>query len=436
MIKMERGVAPREKVVFKSDVRKLNMRTPKILSGANLSSKDQRADQSKYQYDEDVEKKLQELMNKLQGPQLTKSQIGLDAWSDVDDIPMLPRVTKRLLDNSRERQNLPRSQEKQTKNDPSSKQPFKNMPPEKSNPVGNKRPASRVSGVAQMNSAGNVPVPTNRRAAVQSNHGPRAQINYPSPMKPVVRLPAPPLPNLFSKLPQNDLIGLKYKIKWFAPDSTYKGRSIDLKVGEVLGKGAFATVYEAMDETSNSSVAVKIFDKRMVKDGSKRKEVQAELDLIGKLDHPSVIKLRRVAEDQDKVYIVMDNWGKLTFEDYLREGRLHRLELKLLFGQLVDGVKYLHEHNVFHRDIKLTNIMVKSSKVCLLDFGLATNSQYACEFLYCGTLTYMAPEILAKQGYQGAPVDVWALGVCLFRLLTKKYPFGGSILTYSRSSRS
>lgn len=427
MIKIDKGAAPRERVAFKSDVRKMNMRTPKMLSGANLAPKEQNRDQSKYQYDEDVERKLQELMNKLQGPQLTKSQIGLDAWSDLEEKQLLPRVTKRLLDNSRERQNQPRSQEKQSRQDPNSKQPFKNMPADKAPLQANKRPASRVSTVAPINSAANVPAAAVRRAAVQSNHGPRAAINYPSPIKPVVRPTPPPLPNLFSKLPQNDLHGLKYKIKWFAPDSAYKNRSTDLKVGEVLGKGAFATVYEAMDETSNASVAVKIFDKRMVKDGSKRKEVQAELDLVGKLDHPSVIKLRRVVEDQDKVYIVMDNWGKLTFEDYLREGRLHRLELKLLFEQLVDGVNYLHEHNVFHRDIKLTNIMVKNSKVCLLDFGLATNSQYACEFLYCGTLTYMAPEILAKQGYQGAPVDVWALGVCLFRLLTKKYPFGGSL---------
>ena len=436
MLKMDRGTAPREKVVFKSDARKVSMRTPKTFSTSNMDKKVNQPENIKYKYDEDVERKLEELMNKLQGPQLTNSQIGLDAWSDVDENIGYPRMAKRLLDNSRERQNVPKSQEK--KNSQRSKQPFLDMPPQKAQLLGAKRPVSRlnpIAGQAQINPSSAAA----RRAAVQSNQGSRAPAMYASPARQVQKVVAPPpqiLPKIFTKLPQNDLQGPKYKIKWFAPDSAFKGKSIDLKLGEVLGKGAFATVYEAFDEVTNRSVAVKIFDKRMLKDASKRKEVQAELNLVGKLNHSSVIQLVRMVEDQDKVYIVMDNWGKITLENYLKDGLLKRSELKLLFGQLVDAVQYLHAHNVFHRDIKLTNIMIQKSQICLLDFGLATNSQYACEFLYCGTLTYMAPEILAKQGYQGAPVDVWALGVCLFRLLTQKYPFGGRfVLLISRPPR-
>ena len=185
-------------------------------------------------------------------------------------------------------------------------------------------------------------------------------------------------------------------------------------------------MYEAHDRSLNKSVAVKIFDKRMLKDKSKRKEVQDELNIVSKLDHPNIIKLLRVVEDIDKVYIVMDNWGKNSLEHTVSQGVIDKTKAAKLFSQLVDAVQYLHSRNVFHRDIKLTNIMHKEDKICLLDFGLSTSSNYVREFLYCGTPTYMAPEMLSKNGYEGSQIDVWCIGVCIFKCLTGKYPFGGN----------
>ena len=202
-------------------------------------------------------------------------------------------------------------------------------------------------------------------------------------------------------------------------------KSTELKISTVLGKGSFATVYEAFDQIQNLTVAVKIFDKRFLKDQSKRKEVQTELDLISKLDHPCIIKLLRVTEDNEKLYIVTENWGKYNMDGYLAEGKLKRSEFKNVFCQLTEAIGYLHNNNVFHRDIKLSNIMMKEGKICLLDFGLASNSNYTKEFLFCGTPTYMPPEMHIKNGYEGAPVDIWCFGVCLYKALTGKYPFGG-----------
>jgi tRNA A-37 threonylcarbamoyl transferase component Bud32 len=236
-----------------------------------------------------------------------------------------------------------------------------------------------------------------------------------------------PLPSLFLKKPEVELKSAVpyYKINWFAPASNYKNKSTDLAINQVLGKGAFATVYEALDKSNGSSVAVKVFDKRLLKDQSKRKEVQNELDLISKLDHPNIIKLVRVAEDVDKLYVITENWGKYNLDDYIREGLLKKSMIRPIVEQLVSAIEYMHAHNVFHRDVKLTNVMIKDGAVCLLDFGLASNSQYTKEFLFCGTPIYMAPELKSKTGYEGAPVDVWCLGVCIFKLLTGKFPFGG-----------
>jgi serine/threonine protein kinase len=236
------------------------------------------------------------------------------------------------------------------------------------------------------------------------------------------------LPSLYLKLPEQELPKTKmYKIKWFQPDSKFRGVTIDLKIGGVLGKGSFATVYEATDLITNKQVAVKIFDKRMLKDKSKRQEVQDELDLVSRFNHPNIIKLLRVTEDLDKLYIVTECWGKFTLDEYAHKGLLEKKLLKSVFSQLWDAIKYLHSHNVFHRDIKLSNIMIRDGVICLLDFGLAASSNYVKEYLYCGTPTYMAPEILLKQGYEGAPVDVWSFGVCVYRAMTSKYPFGGRL---------
>lgn len=241
-----------------------------------------------------------------------------------------------------------------------------------------------------------------------------------------------PAPSLYLPPPsaetQIDFSREVYQIKWFAPDNSFKGKTTDLKISGVLGKGAFATVYTAQDGFLNQEVAVKIFDKRLLKDKSKRKEVQNELDLIGRISHPNIVKLLRVSEDPDKLYIVTENWGLDTLDLYCHQGRLARKDFKPVFQQLLDALLYLHSHNIFHRDLKLSNVMIKNGRVCLLDFGLAINSKYVKEYLFCGTPTYMAPEMLQKEGYQGAPIDAWCFGVCLYKSLFDLYPFGSSFL--------
>ena len=96
------------------------------------------------------------------------------------------------------------------------------------------------------------------------------------------------------------------------------------------------------------------------------------------------------------------------------------------------GVQYLHTKKIAHRDIKLDNIMVNENyDVKIIDFGFSLFTTKNKKLnLHCGTPSYMAPELVAKKDYLGSPVDVWALGVLLYKMLTGYYPFNGNIVFY------
>ena len=96
--------------------------------------------------------------------------------------------------------------------------------------------------------------------------------------------------------------------------------------------------------------------------------------------------------------------------------------------QLIDAVSYIHDQNIAHRDIKLENILLtKSGVVKLIDFGFAISSNGPLK-TFCGTPTYMAPELVRRAEYFGPSVDKWALGVLIYRMVSGWYPFRGIFL--------
>ena len=91
-------------------------------------------------------------------------------------------------------------------------------------------------------------------------------------------------------------------------------------------------------------------------------------------------------------------------------------------------LEYMHRKQVTHRDIKLENIIYdpKTQKLKLIDFGFCCLGNQSLQTLYCGTPSYMAPEIVSKTPYCGPPTDVWATGVLMFCLSTGRLPFKAS----------
>lgn len=117
-----------------------------------------------------------------------------------------------------------------------------------------------------------------------------------------------------------------------------------------------------------------------------------------------------------------------SLSDYLKEYQTKRIpeaDCKQIFLQICKGVDYLHHLHISHRDIKLENILLdNSSTVKIIDFGFGVFSpEDNFQEFYCGTPNYMPPEIVLKLKYVGQYVDLWSLGVLLFKLLCGEFPF-------------
>lgn len=201
------------------------------------------------------------------------------------------------------------------------------------------------------------------------------------------------------------------------------------ELGRLLGRGASAKVYLARNLRTGQSVAVKCFSKLRVSMGSLASHVKREISILSRLRHPSIIRLHEVLATRTKIYFVLDLvMGGELFARVSRAGHLPEDLCRRYFRQIITAVGYCHSRGVFHRDLKLENLLLdENGDLKISDFGLsAVSEQIGDDGLFhtlCGTPAYVAPEILAKKGYRAAAVDLWSCGVILFVLVAGYLPF-------------
>ncbi len=126
----------------------------------------------------------------------------------------------------------------------------------------------------------------------------------------------------------------------------------------------------------------------------------------------------------------MEYVGKNSLHSFLKSKtnrQLSEQEARSIFTQICSGVSYCHAKHIVHRDLKLENILLDDfNNVKIIDFGFSITIDPEKKLnVFCGTPSYMAPEIVAKLYYRGNAADVWALGVCLFAMLCGRFPFRG-----------
>ncbi|KAK6187737.1 hypothetical protein SNE40_005694 [Patella caerulea] len=197
-------------------------------------------------------------------------------------------------------------------------------------------------------------------------------------------------------------------------------------LGATIGTGSYSKIKICHSKKLNGKVAVKIVHKKRLPAEYIDKFVPREIALLQKLEHPGVMQLIEVFETENTMYLVMDYMPHGDLLDYVNSvGSLHEADARRLFRQLVDVVSYLHGNQVYHRDIKLDNILLDENyNLRLSDFGFSRfNPQREELQTFCGSYSYAAPEILDGEKYNGAKIDIWSMGVCLYGMLNGKLPF-------------
>jgi len=197
---------------------------------------------------------------------------------------------------------------------------------------------------------------------------------------------------------------------------------------QVLGKGYNGVVYLAKSRTTGEKYAVKPFKLSGIKK-EKRAELESECEIFLGMDHPHVARLTDVYEHRDVLNLVMECMtGGEVFQRVLKEKRFTEKNACDTAWQMLLALNYIHHADVVHRDIKLENFLYEnegSKHLKLIDFGFSKvwNPNTKMQ-LSCGTLSYVAPEVLGKN--YNNKCDMWSLGVTVFILLFGYMPFSGS----------
>ncbi len=199
-----------------------------------------------------------------------------------------------------------------------------------------------------------------------------------------------------------------------------------------LGRGQFGVVYKALDPVLGREVAVK-----MVRDGTALSSVELarfryEAKVVAQLDHPNIVRLHSYGETDGAPYLVMAlmTGGSLAqrLKDLGPDRRLDQREAAEIVRDIALGIHHAHQRGLIHRDLKPANILLDGKgNPHVADFGLAREVNATTTANIAGTFAYMAPE-QARGGQQlTTVVDVYALGVILFELLTGRVPYTGDV---------
>jgi serine/threonine protein kinase len=205
---------------------------------------------------------------------------------------------------------------------------------------------------------------------------------------------------------------------------------------EEIGTGSYGCLLLGQHVDLGTYHAIKV----LTKSGLNAEQLtlqRAEIDIQQQLRHENIVALEKTIEDDDFVYIVLElcdqgdlfdyavaNAGKGTPDD-------DQTLLRMAGDQIIEALVYLHDRGIYHRDIKLENVLLQMPDTArdvifkLADFGLATRQAFSNEY-GCGSASYLAPEHFnppSAQGYDCASADVWSIGIFMLAILFGRNPW-------------
>ena len=195
---------------------------------------------------------------------------------------------------------------------------------------------------------------------------------------------------------------------------------------KLLGRGSFGQVCLVRLKINNKLYAMKILDKKLLKERNQELHTKSERDLMVKINCPFIVNIKSAFQDEKYLYIISDfmQGGDLFY--HMHESRIFNFELAQFYtAEIVLALEYLHKNNMIYRDLKPENILLDSNgHIKLTDFGLSKllNTSKQKAFTICGTIQYIAPEVFINKGYDKM-VDWWSLGCLIYEMFVGKFAF-------------
>lgn len=210
-----------------------------------------------------------------------------------------------------------------------------------------------------------------------------------------------------------------------------KGQKISdrYQIIKSIGEGGMANVYLAYDTILDRNVAVKVLRGDLATDEKFVRRFQREALSASSLNHPNIVEVYDVGEDNGEYYIVMEYIeGKHLKELIKKRGKLTVSEVVDIMLQITDGMSVAHDSYIIHRDIKPQNIMIlENGLVKITDFGIAmamNATQLTQTNSVMGSVHYIPPEQASGKG-SSLQSDIYSMGIVMYELLTGKLPFRG-----------
>ncbi|KAL9451831.1 hypothetical protein AB3S75_013412 [Citrus x aurantiifolia] len=212
-----------------------------------------------------------------------------------------------------------------------------------------------------------------------------------------------------------------------SPNGKFRRRIMSWQKGELLGSGSFGSVYDGLTD-DGFFFAVK--EDSLQDQGAQGKQsilqLEQEISLLSRLEHDNIVQYLGTDKDENRLYIFLELVTKGSLANLYQKYHLRDSQVSSYTRQILNGLIYLHDQNVVHRDIKCANILVDASgSVKLADFGLAKLATTMNDVKSCkGTPFWMAPEVvnLKNNGY-GLTADIWSLGCTVLEMITHRPPY-------------
>ncbi|OQS06400.1 aurora kinase [Thraustotheca clavata] len=215
-------------------------------------------------------------------------------------------------------------------------------------------------------------------------------------------------------------------------------RLVDFDIGRPLGSGKFGTVYLAREKQTKYVVALKVLQKNQLVKARVEHQLRREIEIQSHLHHQHILRLYGYFYDEKRVYLIIEfaAQGEL-YKKLVQEGRFDESTSAKYIYQIASALQLMHRKHIIHRDLKPENILIDhNGDLKLADFGWSVHSSSSRRHTLCGTLDYLAPEMVQHQPH-GASVDIWTLGVLMYEFLVGQPPFEaeGTSETYERILR-